>query len=320
MKYKFDIIVPVYNVSQYLVECIESCLNQSYKDYRLILIDDGSNDGSADICKKYASLDKRIMYVYQENQGLSAARNTGISFLQGDYTIFLDSDDLFVNNDALKIINDSICESNAECLVIRGIKYYGLNDFFPIIKGNFESLEVNQHDKVDGLSYLISNNLYKACAWNKIVKTSIIKAYDMHFPVGYLNEDIPWCADLIEHCENFGYCDIPLYGYRQNRKGSITSQKNIKLVNDRYELCEKVLDKANNIDEENKNVYLSYLAYEYAVLYGLYPVEKSNKVRKYDKLLNYSLSKKVKFLHNVNKILGCKGTMILAHVFVRIKK
>lgn len=104
------IIVPIYNTENYLSECIDSILNQSYKDIELILINDGSTDNSSSICDEYSSKDKRIKVIHIENRGVSYARNTGLSIAKGEYITFVDSDD-FVSND-IYLENIKILEQN----------------------------------------------------------------------------------------------------------------------------------------------------------------------------------------------------------------
>ena len=108
---KFSVIVPIYNVEQYLPFCIESVLNQSFKDFELILVNDGSTDNSLSVCKKYADKDSRIVVVDQENKWLSGARNSGIKLAKGDYLIFIDGDDA-IKQDALFKINQKTNECN----------------------------------------------------------------------------------------------------------------------------------------------------------------------------------------------------------------
>lgn len=101
---KFTVIIPVYNVAAYLAKCIDSVLKQEFKQYEVILIDDGSTDESGTICDKFAEQDKRIVVIHQKNKGLSAARNIGIENAKGEYILFLDSDDYWHDSSALNII------------------------------------------------------------------------------------------------------------------------------------------------------------------------------------------------------------------------
>ena len=95
---KISVIVPVYNAERYLPRCIESILSQTYSDWQLVLVDDGSKDMSLKMCMSFAQKDKRILVIHQENAGAGAARNTGLSRAQGDYIVFIDSDD-YVDKD-----------------------------------------------------------------------------------------------------------------------------------------------------------------------------------------------------------------------------
>ena len=95
---KFSFIIPVYNVAQYLDECIKSVLRQSYKDYEIVLVDDGSTDGSEKLCDKYASEYERIRVIHQKNAGVSVSRNVGIQAAKGEYFIFIDSDDVWIGD------------------------------------------------------------------------------------------------------------------------------------------------------------------------------------------------------------------------------
>ena len=116
MKPKISIIVPVYNVESYLVRCIDSILNQSFKNFELILVNDGSTDDSLIICKKYLNVDKRIKLVSQVNKGLSAARNTGLRHTSGKYICFIDSDD-FVEKDYLLFLINNIEKYNSDIYI-----------------------------------------------------------------------------------------------------------------------------------------------------------------------------------------------------------
>ena len=120
---EFSVIIPVYNVEKYLGKCIDSILAQTFRDYELILIDDGSLDKSGEICEQYAMKDSRIVVVHQKNGGVSAARNTGIDKAQGRYITFIDSDDSVENNylSSMYTISEDID------LVIGGIKHIEIN-------------------------------------------------------------------------------------------------------------------------------------------------------------------------------------------------
>ena len=112
-KYNISIVVPVYNVANFLDECIKTILDQSYDDFELILVDDGSTDESGSICDYYSKLDERVKVIHQKNGGLSDARNTGINISNGQFITFIDSDD-YIAKDYIEKLYFSIIENNAD--------------------------------------------------------------------------------------------------------------------------------------------------------------------------------------------------------------
>lgn len=118
----FSIIVPVYNVEQYLSECIDSILKQTYRDFELILVDDGSKDSSGRICDEYELKDKRIIVIHKENGGHTSARRTGLEIARGEYCSFVDSDD-YVKDDFLKNYADIVERYSPEIIAINGILF-----------------------------------------------------------------------------------------------------------------------------------------------------------------------------------------------------
>ena len=119
----FSVVVPVYNVEKYLRECVDSILAQSFEDFELILVDDGSKDSSGAICDEYAQQDARVKVIHKENGGQSTARNLGIEAAKGEFAIFLDSDDMICDNNFFADIH-GVAEGNTDVIVFRYCKYY----------------------------------------------------------------------------------------------------------------------------------------------------------------------------------------------------
>ena len=113
---RFSVIVPIYKVEKYLYECIDSVINQTFRNIEIILVDDGSPDGCPQICDAYAQKDNRITVIHKQNGGLSSARNAGLQAAKGDYVIFLDSDDYYCRNDFLEIIDRKLGDKEVEAL------------------------------------------------------------------------------------------------------------------------------------------------------------------------------------------------------------
>lgn len=311
--------MPVYNVEAYLDKAIESVLGQVYLDFELIIIDDGSTDNSYLICEKYKKSDSRIVLIHQNNYGLASARNHGIKIAVGEYILFMDSDDYWYDKNVLSKIDKCILEYKSEMVVFSFAKLYSNK----IINCNLHdwNCKLNRHQN-SLVKFMLQKNIYKACAWNKCIKKEIIDLYEMQFPEGYLNEDIIWCGDLLQHCKRISYINDVCYIYRQGRKGSITANKNNKNISDRVDLIDKGIKQLQ--DSESKKIILNYYAYEYCVSLGLVYLIKKRKTRmqlqelKY--LLNYDLNKKVYMVHKLSTIFGFGAVRIILCIFVKLIK
>ena len=150
MELKYSIIVPIYNVEEYLEECIESLINQTYTNIEIVLVNDGTKDNSGKICEKYAKKDPRIKYIIKKNGGLSSARNEGLKHITGDYIIFVDSDD-YVSTKLCEIINKIIVEEKADL-----IQY----EFKKFIDGEENVADKNNNTEIIGIYN--HNNYYES--------------------------------------------------------------------------------------------------------------------------------------------------------------
>ncbi len=324
-KTKFSIVVPVYNVEQYLDTCVQSVLSQTYTGYELILVDDGSSDRCGSMCDEYAANNEFVKVVHKRNGGLSSARNAGLDIANGEYVIFLDSDDFWDDDHALENIQKNLRETEADILLFPAKRYYGEEQPCTYtVNMEVDRAQIMNPDINAAITYLIENNIYRAAAWNKVIRRSIIEANGMRFKEGYLSEDMDWCGDLLLYVKRFDWYGVPFYAYRQSRAGSITQQKSEKLVADKLYMCEKGYRQAMCLTDENKRKQLaSYYAYEYSVLLGVSAGVKDRKLLKEMKdirmLLKFNTSNKVK---NVNRLMNLTGYEITRRalcLFVKIK-
>ena len=220
---KFSIIVPVYNVEQYLKDCIESILKQSFENYEILLIDDGSTDRSGLICDEYVSSDSKITAFHKENGGLSDARNYGIKRAQGEYLVFIDSDD-YIEPDALDKFNKQLEELNNPDVLITHIQKILIDS--NIVKQMDEDLSldlINNYSKneIINLMFAKSNSLWPAVRY--IVKRTLIENNSLKFALGYLHEDIDWTSKLFLNAETYTGLDYYWYNHRIGRPDSITT-------------------------------------------------------------------------------------------------
>lgn len=205
---KVSIIVPVYNVDRYLIRCLDSIVNQTYKNIEIILVNDGSTDESLKICRQYEYLDKRIILIDQNNMGLSGARNTGISRATGDYLCFVDSDD-WLELDYIKFALDIVQRADVP-LVVFG--YYNSTDFTDLItyKGwlNKDFIVLS---KEEALYELIKDMKINSHAWDKLYRRDLFN--ECRFPIGRNFEDIFIMHRVFDCCDKIALSVQPKYHY-----------------------------------------------------------------------------------------------------------
>lgn len=209
-----SVIVPIYKVENYLSECIESLLNQTYKNLEIILVDDGSPDRCGEICEEYKTKDERIVVIHKENGGLSDARNAGMKVMTGDYIVFVDSDD-YMTPEGIEFLAHLLEEREAD-MVIGGVRRVSEKNEEINIEGD-PSLPPVEMDKEGALIDFFKNG---CSSWGRIFKKKLHEGIE--FPKGEINEDEAIMVKIIERCEKVVRSAIPVYNYRF-RDESITT-------------------------------------------------------------------------------------------------
>lgn len=220
---KISIIIPIYNSEKYLKSCLDSVINQSYKDIEIVLINDGSKDGSLNICEEYKRNDKRIKIINNTNHGVSYTRNCGIKVSKGEYITFIDSDDI-IDKD---YIRDLVSSSDGVDLVMCGFNEIVDND-----KGYFlEKIVLSNKNILTGnlkkdYKYLIK---YFMPSWAKLFKLSIINKYNIKFPENLLiSEDQVFNRNYIKYVKKYKFIDKCLYNYYKRENNSLSSKTDYK--------------------------------------------------------------------------------------------
>lgn len=242
-----SVIIPVYNGEQYIKETIDSVLNQSYKELEIILVNDGSTDHSGEICKEYAIKDSRIRCFNQYNQGLSAARNTGIKNAKGDFLFFLDADDI-LENSALEIMLYEI-NNNRKNIVVCNFKKFVSTVGEYDKKNGYKVIEYTKEEYMRKV-FLLEKHTY---AWGVLIPKSIMR--NIQFPEGKYFEDMATMYKVILNAEKIKYIDEELVRYRQH-EGSIVASMNEKkalhYIDAVDTMCEYVCNKLPNLEQESK--------------------------------------------------------------------
>lgn len=321
-----SVIVPVYNVEKYLKQCVDSVLNQTYLDYEIILVDDGSKDNSGMLCDEYQKLSNKIKVIHKENGGLSSARNCGIRHASGEYLMFLDSDDYWDNNHALEKVVSSL--DDCDFLNFHYKKYFEDTKKYQHVFGNIDISLFNQLDIVEKKNLLIQSNQYITSACNKVVSKNFIDKYELYFSEGITSEDIDWCARLFLLSNFVEASNDDFYVYRQ-REQSITHTVKLKNLIDLSNNIIRSLSYMNQYtyNKQIEHSYLSYMAYQYGIFLVCYHLvedenkkEILNKMKDYSYLLQYGLSKKVKLLYIVKKLFGFNFMMLLLKLYSLVRK
>lgn len=250
MKPKISIIVPVYNVENYLTRCIDSILNQSFEKFELILVNDGSNDDSLNICKKYLNIDERIKLVSQSNKGLSAARNTGLKYASGNYICFIDSDD-FVEKDYLFLLLSNIEKFNSD---ISMCEYYLTDDKgkqYSVEKFN-EPKDVSVLSGKETFSYFYKENYApNVVAWNKIYTRGLFD--NVKYNEGSYFEDEFIALSLFYEAKKVSFVRTPLYDYVQRQDSIMHTPLTLKKVQDKTVMYKSRIEFFK--EHKNKSMY-----------------------------------------------------------------
>lgn len=256
-----SVIIPIYNVEKYLRTCLNSIINQTFRDLEIILVDDGSSDSSYDICEEYKKSDSRIVVLHKSNLGLSEARNKGIDLAKGDWIYFLDSDD-WIEIDAIDKLYKFAQLNN--CDIVQGNHFYAYEEYLLYRKPSRKEKKNHILSREETMKCLIINDRIKNFAWGKLYKTNLIR--DLKFPVGKYFEDSFWQHNVIDRVNRYGIIDKPLYYYRQ-RTDSISGQLSsirINLLEGNHQRLEFIKQKYPSLEQLMKVQYdnLYYSIYQ----------------------------------------------------------
>ncbi len=311
-----SIIIPVYKVENYLNQCVDSILDQRLESFEIILVDDGSPDGSGKICDEYAEKDARVKVIHKENGGLSSARNSGIDAAQGEYIIFLDSDDWWNPevsvNDMLNRVKDS---PDTDMFLFSSLDYVEGEGYFK--RAEHERLGGICTDTVaDYYRGLLANGNLEVSAATKVLKSSFIKKNGLYFKPGIKGEDNEWIIRVLRALKSVKILDNTfLYLCRLGRKGSITNSIKSDNITDLLGIVSDAIE----YRRENRNsdglmeyelCFCSYLWFSALGLTGrlskrdkrvLFPV-----FRRTASVCKYSNSKKTKMAYRLYRMTGLR--------------
>ena len=317
-----SVIIPVYNVKPYLERCVRSVLNQTYKDFEIILVDDGSTDGSRDLCDHFASSDQRIQVIHQENQGLSGARNTGIRQAKGEYIIFMDSDDEWLLNDGLgTLIQHS--DNDTDLVTFKTVDIWSQNRrTYP---QDYDVEAISQLPDAQAVfSYLVKTQQLQIGACIIMVRRRILIENNIFFPAKLISEDVYWSMQLWQHLRMVIILNLPFYGY-YHRTASLSTSPSIrvdrsydKIFTDWKEKCHKGCVNSEAILAYMANLWVSR-GYKYHQLQSTDKPEALAILKRHTDLLNHAVTPKAKRTAKMVSVLGVKLTFNLLGIYWRLR-
>lgn len=265
---EISVVIPVYNVEIKIQRCLNSLKNQSFSDFEVILINDGSTDQSGKICDKYAANDKRFRVIHQNNQGVSVARNIGITIANGKYITFIDSDD-YVSRDFLYKLYGAICSSDAD--MVMSNYYMSFSDRDDVyMEHGYRNGNILKKDEIKNIFYKhIKENdctVGYFCLWNKLYRSSLIK--ENHI---FLNEDMSFGEDMLfvmqclKFCEKIAFIEEALYYYEMIENGLFSSYRRNFFSDIMKCYCSLILQL--NLKEPEELLPLSLKYYNYIMKY-----------------------------------------------------
>lgn len=289
---KVSVIVPVYNVEEYLERCINSILNQTYRNIEIILVDDGATDESGKICDDYEKKDERIRVIHKKNGGLSSARNAALDVVRGEFITFVDSDD-YISNYYIELLYKALCDANADISVCDFKK--GTENNYSFKKNNYSKKQVFLSEAC--LEQWHSHNKKnETVAWGKLYKADLFG--NIRFPVGKIHEDIYVTHCLVARARKICFIKTELYYYFQ-RAGSIIKENSLEKVKNHSEAMRNRLEwfYEHGYNKACKRLLMKY--YENIVYYYITIHD-----RNYRKILEENFNEIMKFF------VICKGPMV----------
>ena len=220
MNKKVSVIVPVYNVNQYLEECVNSIIAQSYRNIEIILVDDGSTDDSSKMCDSFKKIDDRIIVIHKKNGGLSDARNAGLEIMTGDYVTFVDSDD-YLSKESIALLIKAVDINSSDMVFTKDGCRFSDNEIVKLSENIGDVNSPKLYSKKEILNYLFYQRTNIMGAPGKLYKSFLFKEQNIRFPYGVYYEDLATTYRLVLKSNHVTMIDEKLYAYRMRSDGII---------------------------------------------------------------------------------------------------
>lgn len=324
---KISIIIPIYKVEAYLLECVDSVLNQTYKDLEIILVDDGSPDGCPAVCDEYGQKDRRIKVIHKPNGGLSDARNVGLQSAMGEYVIFLDSDDYYNNSEFIARAAENLSANPVDLLCHQRQKFVDGHKDQMRQPRPYSNEEENEHDYGTLVEKLSTHDHLDASACMKVIRRQFLIDNQLWFKKGMYSEDVDWYMRVLLMAKSMSVTNDKAYCYRL-RAGSISHSLKLKNLQDLFSSVENYAEQARKItNHQLGHGILNYLAYQFFIVMGLSQLHLKGeerklmvtKVKKYRWITKFASSRKTVKSARLLKYCGYNLTSYILAYYIKTK-
>lgn len=317
----FSIIVPVYNCEKTLKKCLFSITEQSFRDFQIIVVDDGSIDNSKCIMEQFVEYDERFKLISMPHAGTGVARNKGLLNAQGRYVLYIDADDYWIDKNLLLDLYNNICYQYSDIIM------------FQMAKVSETGVKLNRYQKPDFQKErivleikdvyldLVRDGQTLASACNKCVRKAVLDENNILFKEGTLAEDIDWVLQLFACANTICLLNVEAYAYTQHKKNSRSMSKDAP--NDLLHIIKEWDDKLINEEIPDKRAVAGVISFEYGICMGNYYLLAEKERRALlarQHILEYGLDKKTKLIYSVKKIVGFNLTCILVRIYLLLRK
>ena len=346
---RLSVIIPVYNVKPYLRQCVDSVLAQTYQDLEIILVDDGSTDGSGQLADELCSTPNSLIAcggpeksgdfwgalsphclkcIHKPNGGLSDARNAGLRVATGEYVAFLDSDDVYLLKDGLELLMALAQAEQPDVLLFQAVDVYPHHQ---TVRKAYDVEYMATHIGAEVFAQLVRTQSFNMSACFQLIRRDLLEQNQIYFEKGLLSEDVDWSLRLWRHVSKVRAINLPLYGY-QHREGSISTTYTIRNLRSYEHIFanfvklyqERVADDATELYWKT---VMGYLAQMYtSCLYACGQIARKDKLeayailKRYATLLEHSISIKSDRVIKINRLLGLSFTIWIFAMYGKFRR
>lgn len=318
---RFSIIIPIYNGEKTLDKCLSSIIRQSFRDYQVLLVNDGSTDQSLAVAQKYADRDPRFSVLSINHRGPGAARNAGLLHSRGDYIVHMDADDYWIRDDLLQELENRILAQPADVYMYQMLKVTEAGNVLKRYnKPPFEKADVTL-DLKEIYQDLVRDGQTLASACNKCVRRSLLTENGILFREDILGEDIDWVLQLFSHVRTICLMNLQAYAYTQHKTHTRSTRS--EAHDDLVSIVHQWGQRSIGSQIAHMEAVAGLVAFQYAVCLGrdhLLSAEKKAIMRRDTHLLDYGLDRKTTMIRRFFRVFGYPLTAAAIRLYLFLRR